>query len=223
MFGKKECKRCGEKSSSKFNFCPNCGVPFNENSKKEGYGMLGESDANENFFDSNSMNNPFLGGFSGKMMGKMFESAVKMLEREMQKEMKKQNPPKTNFQLFINGKKINVEKNARNHERVHKAKKQKREINYQNLPQANLKKFGDFPKKEPETNVRRFSDKVIYEINMPGLKSEKEMSIVKLENSIEIKALGNNIIYKKVIPISLPITDYKIFNEKLVIELGLKE
>ena len=91
------------------------------------------------------------------------------------------------------------------------------------LPNANLKKFGDFPKKEPDTNIRRFSDRVIYELNMPGLKSEKEMSIVKLENSIEIKTLAHEIIYMKIIPISLPITDFKIAEDKLVLELGLKE
>jgi len=222
MFGKKECKRCGVKSGSGFNFCPNCGVPFKENiSKGNDFGMLGDSDINENTFGLNNFSNPFLGGFSGKMIGKMFESAVKMMEKEMQKEMKKQNSPRTNFQLFINGKKVNIEKSAGNP--INRHKRQRKEINYQNLPQANLKKFGDFPKKEPETNVRRFSDKVIYEISMPGLKSEKEMSIIKLENSIEIKALGENIIYRKIIPISLPITDYKISNDKLVIELGLRE
>ena len=221
MFGKRECQRCGEKSSNKHNFCPNCGVPFNEkNSKREDYGMLGENDFN-NFLGSNNFSNPFVNGFSGKIMGKMFESAVRMLEKEMQREIKKQNSPKTNFQLFINGRKVNIEKNINNS--AQRARKEKKEINSENLPQANLKKFGDFPKKEPETNVRRFSDKVIYEINMPGLKSEKEMSIIKLENSIEIKALGKDVIYRKIIPISLPITDYKISNDKLVLELGLRE
>ncbi|MEK6842378.1 MAG: hypothetical protein AABX84_01060 [Nanoarchaeota archaeon] len=215
MFGKRECQRCREKSSNKYNFCPNCGVPFN-NKSGEDYGMLGENDSN-NFPDFNNLSNPFLGGINGKMMGKMFESAVRMLE----KEMKKQNSPKTNFQLFINGKKVNIEKNLNNS--TQSTKRYKREMSSENLPQANLKKFGDFPKKEPETNVRRFSDKVIYEINMPGLKSEKEISIIKLENSIEIKALGNDVIYRKIIPISLPITDYKISNDKLVLELGLKE
>jgi len=120
----------------------------------------------------------------------------------------------------VNGKKINVNQEAKRGEQKQKIK---RELSQSSLPNANLKKFGDFPKKEPETNVRRFSDRVIYEINMPGLKSEKEMSIVKMENSIEIKALADNIIYRKIIPISLPITDFKIANDKLVLELGLKE
>ena len=220
MFGKKECKRCNVKSSSKYNFCPNCGVPFNGKKTEDDYGMLGEDDADENLLNVNSN---FFSGISGKMMGKMFESAVKMLEREMQKEMKKSSPrnlPKQNFQLFVNGKKINVNQEAKRGEQKQKIK---RELSQSSLPNANLKKFGDFPKKEPETNVRRFSDRVIYEINMPGLKSEKEMSIVKMENSIEIKALADNIIYRKIIPISLPITDFKIANDKLVLELGLKE
>ncbi len=219
MFGKKECKRCDVKSSSKYNFCPNCGVPFNVKNPDEDYGILGENDFDEKDFN---MNGNIFGGISGKMMGKMFESAVRMLEKEMQKEMKKtpeKNWPKQNFQLFVNGKKINV---SRERAREQKPRRTK-EIAQSSLPNANLKKFGDFPKKEPETNIRRVSDKVIYEINMPGLRSEKEMSIIKLENSIEIKALGSDAIYMKVIPINLPIMDFKIANDKLVLEFGLKE
>ena len=86
MFGKKECKRCDVKSSSKYNFCPNCGVPFNVKNPDEDYGILGENDFDEKDFN---MNGNIFGGISGKMMGKMFESAVRMLEKEMQKEMKK--------------------------------------------------------------------------------------------------------------------------------------
>ena len=217
MFGKKECTRCNVRSSVKYNFCPNCGVPFNGKKSAEEYGMLGENDFDENMLNPNGN---ILNGFGGKMMGKMFESAVRMLEKEMQKEMKKQGSPKQNFQLFVNGKKINVSSSGETREQ---RPRKRREMSQASLPNANLKKFGDFPKKEPDTNIRRFSDRVIYELNMPGLKSEKEMSIVKLENSIEIKALADEIIYMKIIPISLPITDFKIAEDKLVLELGLKE
>ena len=56
----------------------------------------------------------------------------------MQKEMKKQSSsPKTNFQLFVNGKKVNIERGSHNH--IHKTKRERKEINYKNLPQANLK------------------------------------------------------------------------------------
>jgi len=212
MFGKKECGRCGEKSGAKCNFCPNCGVPFDEKGfKKSDFGMLGEKDSREEMEIANSI----FGGFGGKMMGRMLESAVKMLEREMQKEMKK-SKPKTNLQLFVNGKKIDLG-NYQNEE-----KSEESEISTEKLPNSELKGFSELKKKEPATNIRRLSNKVVYEVNMPGIKSEKDISVVKLENSIEVKAAGNNVAYKKIIPIGLPIKNYNLSNGKLILELGVK-
>ena len=45
---------------------------------------------------------------------------------------------------------------------------------------------------------------------------------MKLENSIEIKALAKNKAYVKRIPINLPIINYDFSKEKLVLELGVK-
>jgi len=213
MFGKKECSRCGEKSNNRHNFCPNCGVPFGEkNFNKSELGMLGESDVEE---EMDSFANSMFSGFGGKMMGKMLESAMKMLEKEMQKEIKK-TKPKANLQLFVNGKKVdlgNYENDANSSEN---------EIPAEKLPNSELKGFSDFKKKEPATNIRRLSNKVIYEVEMPGLDSEKNLSIVKLENSIEIKALAKNKAYKKIIPIGFPIKSYNLSNGKLILELGVK-
>ena len=210
MFGKKECSRCEEKSSNRHNFCPNCGVPFNGKSSKKDFGMLGESDDEEM-----EIANSLFGGFGGKMMGKMLESAMKMLEKEMQKEMKK-TKPKTNLQLFVNGKKINLGNYAQEN------KEEDEEISVEKLPNSDLKGFSDLKKKEPSTNVRRLSNKVVYEVDMPGIDSEKDLSIVKLENSIEIKAMSKNKAYKKIIPIGLPIKNYNLSKGKLVLELGVK-
>ena len=213
-FGKRECKRCGESSSGKSNFCPNCGVPFNnKNARRNEFGMLGEND----FDEAEEFQNQFFGGFAGGMINKMFESAVKMLEKEMQREMKRgMQSPGTNFQLFINGKPVKFESGFQQNNR----EKQKREIQNDALPKNNLKDFLSLPKKEPSTNVRRFSNKLIYEINLPGVKSDKDISIVKLENSIEIKAVSGDNAYKKIIPINLPVTNYNLANGKLVLELG---
>ncbi|MBI4116463.1 hypothetical protein HY449_01830 [Candidatus Pacearchaeota archaeon] len=213
-FGKRECKRCGENSSNKHNFCPNCGVPFNnKKTKRNDFGMLGESD----FDEAGEFQNPFFGGLAGGMINKMFESAVKMFEKEMEREMKRgmQNP-RTNFQLFINGKPVKFENapGQRNFEG------RRAEIQNSALPKNNLKDFPSLPKKEPTTEVRRFSNKLIYEINLPGVKSDKDISIVKLENSIEIKAVAGDSAYKKIIPINLPVTNYNLSNGKLVLELG---
>ena len=57
---------------------------------------------------------------------------------------------------------------------------------------------------------------------MPGVKSIKDLSIVKLENSIEIKAIAGKKAYVKLIPINLPVSDYNFSNGKLVLELEAK-
>jgi len=91
------------------------------------------------------------------------------------------------------------------------------------LPMSDPKKFTGLPKEEPKTNIRRFSNKIVYEINMPGVKSIKDVSIVQLENSIEIKALAKNKVYYKIIPINLPVKNYNLSKEKLVLELEAKD
>tara|TARA_Y100000310_G_scaffold107162_1_gene105590 strand:- start:3716 stop:4363 length:648 start_codon:yes stop_codon:yes gene_type:complete len=214
MFGKKTCNNCKEKISEKHNFCPNCGSSFTKKSNKDS-GMLGEDDFMDN---RNNFAGPnIFGGIGGKMIGKMFENAMRVLEKEMEKEIKRKGQKqdvKTNFQLFINGKKINNLENSTNQKL-----KQKKEINQ--LPKNILKSFSDLPQKNPKTDVRRLSDKVIYEINMPGVKSLKDISITKLENNIEIKAISKDKAYQKMLPVDFPITDYNLSRGKLVLEFGV--
>lgn len=80
-------------------------------------------------------------------------------------------------------------------------------------------KYSRLPRQEPETSVRRLTDKIIYEISLPGIKNEKDISINKLQNSIEIKAFSKDKAYFKLIPISLPIKTWNLDKEKLVLEL----
>ena len=79
--------------------------------------------------------------------------------------------------------------------------------------------FKKLPKKQPETNIRRFSNKVVYEIEIPGVESIKDVSISQMENSIEIKAVAKKNAYEKIIPIGLPISKYDFSKGKLVLEL----
>ena len=58
---------------------------------------------------------------------------------------------------------------------------------------------------------------------MPGVKSIKDVSVIQLENSIEIKALAKNKVFYKIIPINLPIKNYNFAKQKLVLELDEKE
>lgn len=227
MFGKKECKNCENKVSTKYKFCPYCGNSFGEKTRKdENLGMLGKDDSFENNIEEefNRLTKSMFGGIGGSVINRMIGNAMKVMEKEMEKEMKKKNyQPKTNFQLFINGKKANLDNfNDLNIPIQEKRIKRKvREIPSNRLPQRILKDFSALPREEPSTNVRRFSNKVVYEVNMPGVRSLKDVSITKLENAIEIKAISDKKSYFKIIPINLPITNYGVSRGKLLLELGI--
>ena len=221
MFGKRECKNCERKVNKKYEFCPYCGSSQDEKSrKKEDYGMLGEGDEMNNI---NNISKELFKGFSGKMLNKLIGSALKVFENEMQKEIEKEkketskNKNNANFQLFINGKKVNLGKNYEIEEEP--IQERIREDSLKRFSSKNIKKFSELPKKEPETNIRRISNKIIYEVDIPGVKSTDEVSIDKFENSIEIRAIAKDKAYVKIIPINLPITNYNLSNGKLTLEL----
>ena len=95
--------------------------------------------------------------------------------------------------------------------------------NNQNIEQKFSKdkaeKFSNLPRKTPPTNIRRLSNKVVYEITLPGVKSINDISIVRVEKGIEIKAVAKDKGYLKAIPINLPLTGKDFRKEKLVLEL----
>ncbi|MCK5149624.1 hypothetical protein KAJ87_01715 [Candidatus Pacearchaeota archaeon] len=215
MFKKNTCGKCGKKISDSYEFCPHCGNSQGNNS--ENWGLLGKDDNNSK---TDNFSGNIFGGMGGNFLGKMINNAMKMIEKEMQREMNQQKnmQPRTNMRLMINGKEINLNQNSNNKIKQIKLK----EISQKDLPQNNLKNFSKLQREEPLTNIRRFSEKVIYEINIPGVNSLGDISITKLESSIEIKALAKTKAYSKIIPLTLPITDYNLSKGKLTLELGVK-
>ncbi len=209
---RKRCKKCGEKVNFRHKFCSNCGFPLKK-VNSEDWGMLGKND----FQEQDPLSNSLLDGFTSNMFNKMLGGAMKMLEKEMKKEISRESfQPKTNVRLMINGKEVNL-KDVNQKEQV-----EKKETILNDFPKKCLKKFAELPKKEPKTSVKRLSNTVIYEINMPGVKSVEDLSIVKLENSIEIKAVAKDKAYFKLIPVNLSILDYGLEKGKLILELEAK-
>ena len=206
----KQCEKCGKSANNKYDFCPYCGNPLDENNS---WGMLGKNDLNtDNPFNSMGLG----GGFLNKMLG----NAMKMMEKEMQKEIQN-TKPKTNLQLYINGKKVNL--GHGNIKIVKKEKKQPKTLMPTNVfSKENQKRFANLPKEEPKTNVRRLSDRIIFDINMPEVKSMKDISITKLESSIEIKAIAKDKAYYKIIQVGLSLIDYYLDQGKLILELETK-
>lgn len=210
MFNKKSCTRCGKKVNQNYDFCPSCGNTIR--GKQKDLGMLGNGDESNEF--ENLTNNLF-SGLGGGMLNKMLGNAMKMLEKEMQKEMKMQKKnPQSNMQLFINGKKIDVP----NTQQPKQVQKDNTQISSIHFSEANQKKFISLEEQEPKTELKRIGDIIIYEVNLPKVKSIKDISIVKLENSVEVKAISKTKAYFKSIPINLPLTNHELNEEKLILE-----
>ncbi|MFA5258652.1 MAG: zinc ribbon domain-containing protein [Candidatus Pacearchaeota archaeon] len=228
MFGKK-CSKCNKKASKGYDFCPFCGNSFkfnNSKEDKEDYGILGRDD----FIDGN----PFISS-SSSTMDKLFDSAFKMAEKLVEKQMRvmseemKENRPQPNsvnspnspsnldIQFFVNGKRVfpqSVQKVP-----VSKTVPKDAIKIENNLSKLQIEKFSKFPKSEPASKIRRLSGKLIYELEVPGVKDIEDVIINQLENSIEIKALGKDKVYSKILNLNLPILDYRLSKGNLVLEL----
>ena len=219
MFRKSKCNKCGKKISENFEFCPFCGKPKTGNSQED-WGMLGKRDFEET---ENTFGLPM--GFN-KIFNHLMKTLGQIEETKQFEDKKNTNqfrtggisisistsgnlPPKIKINPIGNNQIIAEEKIKKNQTPI-------------DVKTKNLKGFSTLPKVEPETKIRRVSDKVIYEINLPGVNLEKDISITKLENGIEIKAVSKEKAYEKNISINLPIIRKNFSKGKLTLELDVK-
>jgi len=228
MFKKKECSKCGKKIEEKYSFCPYCGNNLSENEEKEDWGMLGKSD----FMPSmNEIKLPM-------GLNTIFNSIMKNLTKEFDEQLSKNyfqgesKQPKgikrdgisISISTFGNGPpKIKVTQMGEKPKLQQAREEVKEKIKQDTFTKEKIKKFASMKKEEPKTDVRRFSNRMVYEIEIPGVKSLDDISIIKLENSIEIKAVAKNKSYLKNIPINLPIVNYNLSEGKLILELAIKD
>lgn len=211
MFRKKTCKKCGASARNKHNFCPNCGSELGRT--EEDLGMLGKND---------SFNDSTPHGYSFPIENLL--STVRNLEKQfkgIEKRTAKPEEKKGHISISIStfGGKAPVIKMSSPMPKNSKKERRIKTPSFNDLSQEQLRKFSRLPREEPKTNIRRISNKVLYEIDMPGVKSEKDISILNLEKGVELKAVSDKKAYMKSIPISLPIISYKLSNGKLVLEM----
>ena len=200
MFNKK-CPRCKNIIKDGFNYCPLCSKNLRSKYDEDDYGFLGKNDFSEENMD-----------LTDTFIDKMFNSAMKMLEKQM-KNLNEGNKnyyqPGLNVQFFVNGEKIFPEKSII-----------KQPIKVENhFTKEKLKRLLELPRKEPESRVKRISGKVIYELSVPGVKTIDNVLINQLENSIEIKALSDNLVYLKNLKVNLPILRCQLVDDNLIIEM----
>jgi len=231
MFGNKKCPNCDRKVNKDFDFCPYCAVRLKDS---KDYGLLGKSD-NINDLDP-QIRMGFQNMGSGSFMEKMIGGAIKMLEKEIQKAAKQEQSIdkemndlnhsnlKTNFQLYINGKKVNLPSNINgiqmgevNQPKVPKIKSPRKA----SLPKVSnelLEKSARLPRKEPKTHLTRTTNKVIYELETPGLNKIENILVTPLENSFDIKAYTEKTVFHKTLPVKLQLLQYGIKEGKLFLE-----
>ncbi|MFH0831289.1 MAG: zinc ribbon domain-containing protein [archaeon] len=241
MFGRK-CPQCSKKVSKEFEFCPYCGNVLRE----ENRGLLDDIKEIESM-DINSSDIEDLTRDIGKQMGFgfidtfPFNTIVKKLSRDIEKQFKdidrefaakktsgkeqvvRENGAeikKTTFpggfsvQIKMGGSPESIPVQIRD---FNVREEHTKDIKFNEL---NREKISKLPRREPEARVRRLTDKITYEILLPGVKSMRNVSVNKLENSIEIKAITKNEAYFKLIPVALPLKKYYLKKEKLIIELS---
>lgn len=205
---KRKCSRCNRKVEKDFLFCPYCAYDFRlekrEREEKD-YGFLGRDDFG---MPEPRMNLPF--GFN-----RIFNSLVKELDKQFR------NMDKDDFDMKKNGIRINISTGfGKPAIKINELgnRKQEKEIKKVSLSKEKARKLLELPKQEAETSVRRLSNKLVYEISVPGVKNIRDVLINKLESSVEIKAIAKYRIFVKLLPINLPLINYKLKQEKLILE-----
>lgn len=218
MFNKK-CKRCNREISRNFDFCPYCGTNLGKERNSKDYGFLGQNDflgGEEMGLDNNLPLN----------LNKLFSSLLNQIDGQMKdfdQDLAKKEKKSSGISISIststnNEPKIKVSGFGPEFKEI-----QEKEVELKNnMSHEKAKEVSKLPREEAKTNVRRLSNKIIYEINLPGVKNLTDILINKLENSFEIKAFSKNKVYVKLIPLKLPLLHYTLEEEKLILEFKAK-
>ncbi|MFH1289789.1 MAG: hypothetical protein ABIH92_00095 [Nanoarchaeota archaeon] len=223
FFGKKnnknrKCEACGSKSDGKYSFCPHCGNNFIDGRKdKADYGLLGKDDV-----DYEDGQIPMQGfGVMDKLVNSMMNSMMKNLDKQFKDQFKdlERDMDRTEVKTFPNGIRIKVSGPFDANGRMRKHVKQRvKKVQPRQIDEEQLKKMTSLPRAKAKTNVKRFGDRVVYELATPGVISSDDVFVSKLESGYEIKAIGDKKIYVNSVPINLPLSKYSILKNKLLIE-----
>lgn len=221
MFGKKKCDKCRSNIDKDFDFCPYCGDHVEDN---EDFGLLGKNDFSQS---KEQIKLPMGFDLLFRTLVRELDKQFKEIDKEIGKE-RKTKVQKGGISISISSfgnqaPRVMVNSNGNNIEFKQKEQQIKKQLSKNKFSEENIKKLSTLPKSEPKTNIRRLSNKLIYEVDMPEVKSIKDISIIQLENSIEIKAIGKDRAYFKLIPLGLPIKNQKFSEGKLILELENKD
>lgn len=208
---KRKCENCGSKSNENYNFCPSCGNSFIDPEKeRKNYGLLGREDADENMLPGENL------GFMDKMFNSMINSMMKSINKQFENQFGEMEEANSEIRALPNGIKIKISG-------PFYQKQKKQQIKNPEVSSEKIKKSSSLPREKAKTNVKRLSDKIIYELSTPGVTSAQDIFISKLEFGYEVKAIGKSKVYVNSIPLNLPIKKYSVSDDKLSLEFVSKD
>ena len=203
MFSNQKCKRCEEKFSKKYNFCPHCGLSIKEE------------------YDDQLFEPIFKLGFPFNKLFKDLEKQMKGLEPSFFEEGSEDSMFKgisINIDTLNGQPTIRIKPAVDNREEEKEGKDHLNFNQIESLTEEKALKFSNLPREEAPTKVKRLSNRLIYEICLPGVKKEDVM-ISRMEKSIEVKAFSDEKAFFKIIPLSMQILKSHFKEDLLTLEL----
>ncbi len=214
MFGSKKCQRCEGKLKEEYSFCPYCKLDLrNPEADMKDYGMLGKNDS--------VLGAPLLGGggvgMSDSIVNSIFNNVMKMMENQL----KNLDGGKIDFgdakpeiSMLPNGIQIRIGPH------IHKHKHQ--EVKPRVISEDQRARMTKLPRSQAKAEIRRLSDKIIYELATPGVENVDDIFVSKVESGYEVKAVGNKKVYFNSLQINLPLKKYFVKENCLTLEFGLE-
>ena len=219
-----------KKTSKKFDYCPHCGNSFRRQREQDDFGMLGKNDFLENTQQPIKMPlglNKIMDSLI-KQLGKQFSELDNMNNPEQNFNNQRPNSPR-GFKIQIStGKPPRIEQmNNKNMDPSIMQKDDSKKIKTPKIEQIRPEKVSNkeqkrrksLPIKDAESMVRRLSDRIVYEILVPGVSAKKEVTITKLEDGIEIRAYSKSACFFKALQIKAEILKYYLEKGRLFLEL----
>ncbi len=186
MFGRKKCPRCGKPVKNEWNFCPYCGYNLRAIYRSTFDSIFEEIERSfQEMFKSDLFKMPDIFEDLEKFDRRVRGGGIS-IRIESGTGMK----PKVYVKTFGDYKKLEPE-----------IKKRLRVTT--GVVEEEREKPKRIPKitEEPEVSIRHVGTQTIVEVDLPDVKSEKDIEVKKLEQSIEIKAYAGDKAYFKIIPI----------------------
>ena len=206
-----KCENCSSSISNKYSFCPNCGnSQFDQEKESKDFGMLGRTDSDE--YEEENIMAGF--GITDKLINSLVNNLAKSLDKQFKDVNKEMN--RTEVRSFPNGIKIRIGPPI---QQTRQPKKQIRK----SVTESQIKKMSELPRTTAKSSIKRLGDKVIYQLETPGVSSQDDIFISKLESGYEVKAIGSKKVFVNNLPINLPLNNLSLLKNKLLVEFNAKE